>query len=96
MARAPLTFCDSRLGWKNGQCHVAAQVTVRGTYRDLYPEAAGLVPAWFATPADLAALPAPLVTHNQAQTYAQAHALPPALPLKQEVKVEVKKELKRE
>ncbi len=79
-----------------GRGGVAAQVTVRGTYRDLYPEAAGLVPAWFATAADLAALPAPLVTHNQAQTYAQAHALPPALPLKQEVKEEVKVELKRE
>ena len=76
-----------------GRCGVAAQVTVRGTYRDLYPEAAGLVPAWFATAADLAALPAPLVTHNQAQTYAQAHALPP---IRQEVMEEVKVELKRE
>ena len=81
---------------------MGAQVTVRGTYRELYPEAAGLVPPWFATPAEVATLPLPFANYGQAppayghpQPAAAAGLAPKQEPL-WEVKPEAKQEWKRE
>ncbi|KAK9837177.1 hypothetical protein WJX81_008700 [Elliptochloris bilobata] len=75
-----------------------AEVTVRGTYRDLYPEAAGLVPSWFATPAEVASLPLPFATYGQLQPgYGQPQPLAAPGPLlKQEPQWEPKQEAKQE
>ena len=73
-------------------------MTVRGTYRELYPEAAGLVPPWFATPAEVATLPLPFANYGQAQPL-YGHSQPTAaagLVLKQEPLWEVKPEAKEE
>ena len=74
------------------------QVTVRGTYRELYPEAAGLVPSWYATPAEVATLPLPFANYGQAQPeYGQPQpAAAAGLALKQEPLWEVKPEAKQE
>jgi transcription initiation factor TFIIB len=36
-----------------------AEVTIRNSYKDLYPHAAKLIPEWFTEEVDLKTLPAP-------------------------------------